>query len=65
MVILSQLNNYQTQRYFPEKERKSQAKFFGPLLAGKWEWFSASKPEQKVGPLGGPFGPTTISKSCF
>ena len=25
----------------------------------------ASKPKQKVGPLGGPFGPTAISKSYF
>ena len=25
----------------------------------------ASKPNQKVDPLGGPFGPTAISKSCF
>ena len=30
-------------------------------------WFGASKPDQKVGPLGGPFESTTISisKLCF
>ena len=41
--------------------------FFGPLLAGKWAWppRTDSKPDQKVGQLGGPFGPTAISKSCF
>ena len=27
------------------------------------KWSGASKPNQKVGPLGGPFGPTIISKS--
>ena len=33
---------------------------FGPLLAGKLS--GVSKPGQKVGPLGGPFRPTIISK---
>ena len=28
-------------------------------------WSGASKPDQKVGPLGGPFGSTAILKSCF
>ena len=27
-------------------------------------WFKASKPDQKVGPLDGPFGSTAISKLC-
>ena len=42
-----------------------QFSFFGPLLAGKWAWPlwpGSSKPDQKVGPLGGPFGSTAISK---
>ena len=45
---------------------------FRPLLTGTWAWSPrapllvwASKPNQKFGPLGGPFGPITISKSCF
>ena len=29
------------------------------------KWSKASKPDQKVGPMGGPFGPTAIPKSCF
>ena len=28
-------------------------------------WSGVSNPVQKVGPLSGPFGPTTIAKSCF
>ena len=33
-----------------------------PLMSS---WFEASKFNQKVGPLGGPFGLTAISKWCF
>ena len=46
--------------------------FFGPFLAGNWLfhharplWIGASKSDQKGGQLGGPFGSTTISNSCF
>ena len=43
------------------------------FLAGKWAWSpivllwwsGASKPDQKVGLQGGPFGPITIAKSRF
>ena len=28
-------------------------------------WFGASKPDQKVGPIGGTFKSTDISESCF
>ena len=41
--------------------------FFEPPLARKWAWPPCTpiKPDQKVGPLGGPFEPTAISKSCL
>ena len=46
--------------------------FLGLRWAQKWAWPHAhpygsgvSKPNQKVDPLGGPFGYTIISKSCF
>ena len=37
------------------------------FLAGKWRGrhTDASRPDQKVGPLGGPFGSTVISKTYF
>ena len=45
---------------------------FGPLLAGNWAWPPLAplmvwgfQTYQNAGPLGGNFGPTTISKSGF
>ena len=32
---------------------------------GGAKWSGASRPDQKVGPLGGTFGPTIISKTRF
>ena len=40
---------------------------FGTFFAGKWSWppHLASKPDQKVSPLVGPFESTDISKAYF
>ena len=49
-----------------------QFSFFGSFLAGNGRghhtrplWSGASKPDQKVVPLGGRFGSTAIPKLCF
>ena len=48
--------------------------FFGQILflAGNWagrhcgaKGSGASRPDEEVGALGGPFGSTVISKTCF
>ena len=45
---------------------------FGPIFAGKWAWLPRAplriwglQTNQKIGLLGGKFGPTAISKSRF